>query len=74
VALLEAVEYLEGREPQVAVCESCWGAGYLLSRSLVYRRHRLRKRQRRLSATADMAGDGGAATTDGGREGGGWGR
>jgi len=73
VALREAVEYLEGCEPRLAVCASCWGACALLSRSLAYRRQRLRKRQRWVSTTADVAGDGGAATTDGGREGGGGG-
>jgi len=73
VALRGAVDYLERREPRLAVCESGWGACALLSRSLAYRRQRLRKRQRRVSTTADVAGDGGAATTDGGREGGGGG-
>jgi len=70
-ALREAVQYLEGRERRLAVCESCWGACALLSRSFGYRRQRLRKEQRHVRASAGSAGEGRAATTDGGGDGGG---
>jgi len=82
VALREAVEYLEGQEPRLAVCQSCWGAFALLSRRLSYRRQQLRKRQlaRGEAARARASGDrgtsmvdgGGEAGCGGGGEGGGW--
>jgi len=70
-ALREAVQYPGGRDPRLAVCESCWGACAFLSRSLGYRRQRLRKKQRQVRASAGSAGDGRAATTYGGGDGGG---
>jgi len=65
-ALREAVQYLERREPRMAVCESCWGACALLSRSLGYRRQRPRKEQRTVRASAGSARERRAVTTNGG--------
>jgi len=68
VALREAVEYLEGREPRLALCQSCWGACALLSHRLGYRRQQLRKRQRGEAARARASGDRGTSMVDGGGE------
>lgn len=60
--LRAAVEYLEGRLPRFALCESSWGACAVLSRGLRHRQLQQRRRSScRASAAAVAAADGTAA-------------
>lgn len=65
--LRRAVQYLEEREPRLAVCKASWGACALLSRSLGYRKavpgRRRRRRAARVDPAAGSAADGSAGAT-----------